>query len=303
VSLPVHIDETGLRPVVAGADIKVAQVACEHEHLSMLPEEIVEAHPHLSLADVHAALAYYYDDLDAIRAEWREGERTVAEMKKTFPGTRQLRRIWDKWQKAIKSIEPDLITTANDRATFGRFGELVRENASWIDAHGGGRFLDFVARQYVRATVMGVRRHIKTRDDSHSLSGLLKDMRKHAGSVTREFYEAQLPPREGAPLDSRARTFELLSSDGRAWSESIIEQDLAALAQLASNVARFGDMVVAHVDKKQWTNSLNFGEIFESVDKLDQLFCRYQRVLTGSSSDTLRFGNPINLKRLFRFHL
>jgi uncharacterized protein (DUF433 family) len=27
------------------------------------------AHPHLTLADVHAALAYYYDHQDVIRAE------------------------------------------------------------------------------------------------------------------------------------------------------------------------------------------------------------------------------------------
>ena len=41
--------------------------------------------PHLTLAEVHAALAYYYDHLDAIRVDWREGERLAADMKKTFP--------------------------------------------------------------------------------------------------------------------------------------------------------------------------------------------------------------------------
>jgi len=91
-SLPVHIDDQGPRPVVAGTDIKVAQIASEHEHLGMAPDEIVEAHSHLTLADVHAALAYYYYYLDAIRADWREGERLVAEMKNTFPpGTRPRR--------------------------------------------------------------------------------------------------------------------------------------------------------------------------------------------------------------------
>jgi uncharacterized protein (DUF433 family) len=87
-----HIDDTRPRPVVAGTDIKVAQIASEHEHMGMTPDEIVEAHPHLSLADVHAALAYYYDHIDAIHADWREGERIVAEMQKLFPpGTRPRR--------------------------------------------------------------------------------------------------------------------------------------------------------------------------------------------------------------------
>lgn len=80
-----HVDDSVARPVVAGTDIKVAQIASEHEHLGMTPDEIVEAHPHLTLADVHAALSYYFDHLDAIRADWREGERIVADMQKVFP--------------------------------------------------------------------------------------------------------------------------------------------------------------------------------------------------------------------------
>jgi uncharacterized protein (DUF433 family) len=91
-TLPVHVDETGPRPVIVGTDIKVAQIASEHEHLGMSADEIIEAHPHLTLADVHAALAYYYDHLDAIRADWREAARLAAEMKMTFPPGSRPRR-------------------------------------------------------------------------------------------------------------------------------------------------------------------------------------------------------------------
>jgi uncharacterized protein (DUF433 family) len=67
-----HIDPSGGRAVVAGTDIKVSQIASEVEHLGMTPDEVVEAHPHLTLAAVHAALAHYYDHQDDIRAEWDE---------------------------------------------------------------------------------------------------------------------------------------------------------------------------------------------------------------------------------------
>ena len=91
-SLPSHIDDAVPRPVVRGTDIKVAQIASEHEHMGMTPDEIIEAHPHLTLADVHAALSYYFDHMDAIRADWREGQRIVTEMQKVFPpGTRPRR--------------------------------------------------------------------------------------------------------------------------------------------------------------------------------------------------------------------
>jgi uncharacterized protein (DUF433 family) len=67
-----HVDTSGPRPVVRGTDIKVSQIVSEHEHLRMTPDEIVEAHPHLTLADVHAALAYYFDGPEVVREEWRE---------------------------------------------------------------------------------------------------------------------------------------------------------------------------------------------------------------------------------------
>ena len=80
-----HIDDTGARPVIAGTDIKVSQIASEYEHMGMSPDEIVEAHPHLGLAEVHAALAYYYDHQDIIRREWAEAETLVAELRKRYP--------------------------------------------------------------------------------------------------------------------------------------------------------------------------------------------------------------------------
>ena len=79
-----HVDTAGRRPVIAGTDIKVSQIASEHEHLGMSADEIVEAHPHLTLADVHAALAYYYDYSDEIRRDWDEADELVAALGKRY---------------------------------------------------------------------------------------------------------------------------------------------------------------------------------------------------------------------------
>lgn len=80
-----HVDASQPRPVVSGTDIKVSQVASEYEHLGMTPDDIVEAHPHLTLADVHAALAYYYDQQDAIRREWQEADSVIATLRARYP--------------------------------------------------------------------------------------------------------------------------------------------------------------------------------------------------------------------------
>jgi uncharacterized protein (DUF433 family) len=80
-----HIDASGPRPVVLGTDIKVSQIASEYEHLGMSPDEIVDAHPHLTLADVHAALAYYYDRREAIAREWQEADALVSALRQRYP--------------------------------------------------------------------------------------------------------------------------------------------------------------------------------------------------------------------------
>ena len=89
---PSHIDDSVPRPVVRGTDIKVAQIASEYEHHGMTPDEIVEAHPHITLADVHAALTYFYDHRSAIVDDWRAGDALVAEMQKKYPGVLRARR-------------------------------------------------------------------------------------------------------------------------------------------------------------------------------------------------------------------
>jgi hypothetical protein len=206
-------------------------------------------------------------------------------------------QIWDKWLRWAERIHDDLTTTVDDRAMFGQFGELVRANASWIDAHEGGTFLDFVSRQYVRATVMGIRRHIKNKDDSLSMSGLVTDMSRHAKDVTRAFYDSRHPLQDDA-YDWRTRTFATLSDDGTSLSSTIMERDLTSLAELTSNVETFGDKVIAHVDKAAWNNPVTFDEIFQSVDRLNELFCHYV-ILTGHHFPSLEATNLMNWKRIF----
>jgi uncharacterized protein (DUF433 family) len=70
---------------IAGTRIKVSLVASEYEHQRMTPDEIIEAHPHLSLAQIHGALAYYYDHQDEIRREWREAEELISFLRDRYP--------------------------------------------------------------------------------------------------------------------------------------------------------------------------------------------------------------------------
>jgi Protein of unknown function (DUF433) len=53
--------------------------------MGMNPDEIVSAHPSITLAQVYAALAYYFDHKADIDADIAEGEHFVAELKAKTP--------------------------------------------------------------------------------------------------------------------------------------------------------------------------------------------------------------------------
>lgn len=75
----------GGKPRIDGHRIKVEHVAICHERLGMSPDEIVSDHPSINLAQVHAALAYYYEHKDEIDADIEEGKRFVEELKAKTP--------------------------------------------------------------------------------------------------------------------------------------------------------------------------------------------------------------------------
>ena len=69
---------------IDGHRIRVQDVAIEYEWQGLSPEEICREHPGLTLAQVHTALAYYFEHRDEIEAQIREDEAFAADLKR-FP--------------------------------------------------------------------------------------------------------------------------------------------------------------------------------------------------------------------------
>jgi uncharacterized protein (DUF433 family) len=61
------------RPKIAGTGVTVMRVAGWYK-MGLSPEEIATQYGHLSLAQVHAALAYYHANPDEIEADLAEEE-------------------------------------------------------------------------------------------------------------------------------------------------------------------------------------------------------------------------------------
>ena len=91
----------GGKPRIAGTRIQVKDIVIWHAHLGMAPNEIVSKWPHLTLADIHAALAYYHDHRELINAELAADQAWYEEMKENAPSVlkEKLKNLQaDAWQ-------------------------------------------------------------------------------------------------------------------------------------------------------------------------------------------------------------
>ncbi|HEU5117620.1 MAG TPA: DUF433 domain-containing protein [Isosphaeraceae bacterium] len=75
----------GGKPRIDGHRITVSDVAIWHERMARSPDEIVSEYPGLTLSDVYAALAYYFDHRDEVDREIREGEDFAEKLRAGAP--------------------------------------------------------------------------------------------------------------------------------------------------------------------------------------------------------------------------
>ena len=84
--IEISTDLSGGRPRIAGTRVRVQDVVVCYEFQGMTPDEIVAGYPHVTLADVHAALAYYHDRRDVIRRHIQEDEEVAARFRAQAAG-------------------------------------------------------------------------------------------------------------------------------------------------------------------------------------------------------------------------
>ena len=80
----------GGRPKIAGTGLTVSRIAGWYK-MGMTPEEIALEYPHLTLAQVHAALAYYHINRDEIEADFAQEAAAASHWEQRF-GTKANRQ-------------------------------------------------------------------------------------------------------------------------------------------------------------------------------------------------------------------
>jgi uncharacterized protein (DUF433 family) len=76
----IELDAEGI-PWITGANTKVCEVVLDKMAHNSSPEEMHEQYPHLSLAQIHAALSYYYEHQAEVDADIERRDRYVEELR------------------------------------------------------------------------------------------------------------------------------------------------------------------------------------------------------------------------------
>ena len=84
-----HISKTpnvcGGRACIAGHRIRVMDIVVLHEMRGLSAAEIAHQYPGITVAQVHAALAYYFDHHDEIQADFRNDEHWAKFAQANYP--------------------------------------------------------------------------------------------------------------------------------------------------------------------------------------------------------------------------
>ena len=77
----VVLDERGV-PMLKGTTLKVVELVAEKLAYGWSPEELHFQHPDLTLGQIHAALAYYWDHAEELDRDIAERMRRVEELRR-----------------------------------------------------------------------------------------------------------------------------------------------------------------------------------------------------------------------------
>jgi uncharacterized protein (DUF433 family) len=83
----------GGQPRIDGTRIKVKHVFTWVEKMGMSPAKVVAEYPQLSMAQVHAALAYNWSHQDEIQRDFENEDKLVAELKAKMPPSKLQERL------------------------------------------------------------------------------------------------------------------------------------------------------------------------------------------------------------------
>ena len=94
----------GGKACIAGHRVRVLDIVVWHEHQGMTPDEIVSHVPTITLADVHAALAFYFDHIEEIQQEMLAERASAEEFRRDHPSLLESKLRQERLEEASSPV-------------------------------------------------------------------------------------------------------------------------------------------------------------------------------------------------------
>lgn len=256
-------------------------------------------------------------------------------MEDNIQNTDEAKIFLEKWKKDLKAIEQDLVYSFALRRDFEKLRKVVfavkdipRKDKALASSF--NVFTNLVLQGYVAFIAMGIRRHIKSNDNSISLLGLLEKIKKNSKYISKSYFislshwenarasghmvnEEKLSDEEKKAIDDRAKDEikkickeraekeweELIEGSDESLPPEVIEEDICELECSAKNIEYFADKYIAHLDKNRKPPDLTLKKIDKSLSKIEEIYQKYAKLLTGSFLSSLESVPQFNDKKFF----
>lgn len=93
----------GGKPCITGTRIRVWDIHVWHDLQGMVPEVIVAEFPQLTVADIHAALAFYHDNRELLEHQNRQAQELVDKLKDRYSSKIKSGRQMDARDDSVSS--------------------------------------------------------------------------------------------------------------------------------------------------------------------------------------------------------
>jgi hypothetical protein len=181
-------------------------------------------------------------------------------------------------------MKADLTDLLGKREIFWELQEVAKANPAILTP---GSFFDWMCRNYIAAASVGLRSFLDRSRDSHSLWRMLYEALENPGVINREFH-VRMYRTTPSGLEMGNLTFDAVAGKRtRTLSQRAIRRDLRSLEDAGERIQRFVNKRIAHRTSPGQIRRLpKFNELDAAMNKVDEIFCKYNLLLTAQGLTT-----------------
>ena len=238
-------------------------------------------------------------------------------MNKEFEKSPKLKK-WLRWMETIHDEISGLLRDAN---MFWEVQDIIRANPRIQKPSAFNRYL---ARTYLSHALAGLRRQIKSNNDSISFIGLLEDIADNPEQLSRSFYRSLCAYPDGPDTcqlesESKVRLVEAVITDPSQLQELVNKRDFDKYADASGThvcpqmvkddrnnlksaveaCEEYADKRIAHLDKDEPGIIPTYGELDDCIKLLDKTYVKYHLLFYAEGMSTLTPTYQSDWKKVF----